>query len=116
MSKTVIYHNPRCSTSRNALEILREGGVEPEIVHYMEAGWTARQLRNLAERAGTSVRAFLRTKEPLAEELGLKGEDVSEERLIEAMVEHPILVERPIVASDKGVVLARPVERARDVI
>lgn len=111
-----IYHNPMCSKSRRALELIREAGIEPEIVTYLDRGWTPEQLRDLATRAGMPIRAFLRTGEPLAAELGLLDEAVGDDCLIAAMVEHPILVERAIVATDQGVVLARPPERVGEVI
>ena len=116
MSDVTIFHNPQCSTSRKTLEIIREAGIEPEIRLYKENGWTADQLKGLAARAGVPVSAFLRAKEPLAQDLGLTGPDVAETALLKAMVEHPILVDRPIVATPKGVVLARPQERVREVL
>ena len=116
MSDVTIFHNPQCSTSRKTLELIREAGVEPEIVLYKETGWTADGLKALAQSAGVPVAAFLRAKEPLAEDLGLRDPDVSEAALLKAMTEHPILVERPIVATPKGVVLARPQERVKEVL
>lgn len=116
MNDVTIFHNPQCSTSRKTLEIIREAGIEPEIVLYKDTGWTAEALKGLAQRAGVPVAAFLRAKEPLAAELGLRDPDVSEGALLKAMIEHPILVERPIVATPKGVVLARPQDRVREVL
>lgn len=116
MTDVTIFHNPQCSTSRKTLEIIREAGIEPEIVLYKDTGWTAERLKGLAERAGVPVAAFLRAKEPLAAELGLRDPDVSEAALLKAMTEHPILVDRPIVATPKGVVLARPQERVKEVL
>ena len=116
MSDVTIFHNPLCSTSRKTLEIIREAGIEPEIVLYKDTGWTADRLKGLADRAGVPVAAFLRAKAPLAVELGLTASEISEAALLKAMVEHPILVERPIVATPKGVVLARPQERVREVL
>ena len=116
MSQVTIYHNPKCSTSRKALEMIREAGIEPEIVLYKDTGWTAEKIKALADRAGVPVSSFLRAKEPLAHDLGLTAPDVSEAALLKAMVEHPVLVERPIVASHRGVILGRPVERVRDVL
>lgn len=116
MTDVTIFHNPQCSTSRKTLEIIREAGIEPEIVLYKDTGWTAKGLKGLADRAGVPVSGFLRAKEPLAAELGLREPDVSEDALLKAMIEHPILVERPIVATPKGVVLARPQERVKEVL
>jgi len=116
MSDVTIFHNPQCSTSRKTLELIREAGIEPDIVLYKEVGWRADQLKDLATRAGVSVAGLLRAKEPLTQELGLTGANVSETALLKAMVEHPILVERPIVVSPKGVVLARPQDRVREIL
>lgn len=116
MSDVTVFHNPQCSTSRKTVEIIRETGIEPRIVLYKEVGWTGEQLKDLAGRAGVPVAAFLRAKEPLAQELGLTGPDVSEPTLLAAMVDHPILVERPIVVTPKGVILARPQDRVRDIL
>ncbi|WP_282008832.1 arsenate reductase (glutaredoxin) [Brevundimonas aveniformis] len=116
MSQVTIYHNPKCSTSRKALEMIRGTGIEPEVVLYKETGWTADQIKALADRAGVPVSTLLRAKEPLAHDLGLTAPDISEAALLKAMVEHPVLVERPIVASDKGVVLGRPVERVKEIL
>jgi len=116
VSQVTIYHNPKCSTSRKALEMIRGTGIEPEVVLYKETGWTADQIKALADRAGVPVSTLLRAKEPLAHDLGLTAPDISEAALLKAMVEHPVLVERPIVASDKGVVLGRPVERVKEIL
>ena len=116
MSDVTIFHTPQCSTSRQTLEIIREAGVEPTIVLHKEVGWTADQLQRLAGRAGVPVSAFLRAKEPLAQELGLTGPEVSEDTVTRAMVEHPNLVERPLVESPRGVVMARPKERVREIL
>ena len=106
-----IWHNPRCSTSRRVLEDLRAAGVEPEVVEYLQAGWTEEGLRALLAGAGLTARQALRAKEPLAKELGLTGEGVTEEALIAAMTAHPVLVERPFVRTAKGSALCRPAER-----
>lgn len=116
MSDVTIFHNPQCSTSRQTLEIIREAGIEPTIVLYKEVGWTVGQLQRLADRAGVPVSAFLRAKEPLAHDLGLTGPDISEEAVTQAMIAHPNLVERPLVESPKGVVMARPTERVREIL
>lgn len=103
-----IYHNPKCGTSRKALALIREAGVEPEVVDYMKAGWEMGALRALIDSAGMTARQALRAKELLAQELGLEG--AQEEVILEAMVAHPVLVNRPIVRTRKGVKLCRPAE------
>lgn len=114
MSDVTIYHNPNCSTSRNILALLRERGVEPTIVKYLETGWTRPQLEGFLKAMGAGPKAILRGKEARAKELGLAA--ASDDAILEAMVREPILVERPIVVTPKGVVLARPIEKALDVL
>ena len=116
MSDVTIYHNPACGTSRNVLEALREAGREPRVVEYLKTGWNRTELESLLKRAGLTPRQALREKGSPAAELGLLQEGVSDERILKAMVEHPILVNRPIVATDRGVRLARPVETVWDVV
>lgn len=111
-----VFHNPACGTSRNVLEMVRAAGHEPEVVEYLKTGWDASQLRTLFEAAGLTPRAAMRTKGDLAGELGLLEDGVSDEAILAAMVEHPILVERPIVRTPKGVVLARPKETVLEVL
>jgi len=106
-----IWHNPRCSTSRRVLEDLRAAGVEPEVVEYLQTGWTEEGLRALLAGAGMTARQALRAKEPLAKELGLTDPGVTEDALIAAMTAHPVLVERPFVRTAKGTALCRPAER-----
>lgn len=106
-----LFHNPRCSTSRNALATIREAGCEPTVVEYFSAGWRREQLSDLLARMGARPRDILRTKEPLAAELGLTDPGASDDAILDAMVAHPVLVERPILATPKGVALCRPVER-----
>lgn len=105
-----IFHNPACGTSRNVVEMVRAAGYEPEIVEYLEVGWTPAQLRKLASEAGLTFRQLLREKGTPAGDLGLLDEGVGEERILEAMIEHPILVNRPLVVTPKGVRLCRPSE------
>jgi arsenate reductase len=105
-----IFHNPACGTSRNTLAMIEAAGYAPTVVEYLQAGWTRDQLRDLAARAGVGVRGLLRDKGTPAGELGLLDEAVSEERLLDAMIAHPILVNRPIVATPRGVGLCRPSE------
>lgn len=107
----VIYHNPACGTSRNTLALLREKGVEPTVVEYLKTGWSREQLRDLADRSGGDVRALLRERGTRAAELGLTDPAASDEAIIAAMILDPILVNRPIVATGKGVALCRPAEQ-----
>lgn len=106
-----IWHNARCSTSRKALQILQEAGIEPEVVDYLKAGWSEAGLKTLFVEAGLSARQALRAKEPLAKELGLLADTATEEQIISAMIAHPILVERPFVQLGKATLLARPLDR-----
>lgn len=107
----VIHHNPDCGTSRNVLAILRAAGEEPVVIDYVQAGWTRPQLLGLFAAAGLTPREALRTTKSPAEALGLLDPEVTDEALLEAMVLHPILVNRPIVCSPKGVRLCRPSEQ-----
>jgi arsenate reductase len=112
MSDVVIYHNPNCGTSRNTLALLREKGVEPEVVEYLKAGWTREQLQDLIKRMGGSAHDILRVRGTRAEELGLTDPQASDEALIAAMILDPALVNRPIVSTPKGAALCRPAELA----
>lgn len=106
----VVHHNQACGTSRNTLELIRASGEEPVIIEYLETGWTKPQLVALFAAAGLTPRTALRTSKSPAEELGLLDSAVSDEALLDAMIEHPVLVNRPIVCSPKGVRLCRPSE------
>jgi arsenate reductase len=106
-----IFHNPACGTSRNTLAAIRQSDVEPTVVEYLKVGWTRAQLQDLLVRLRLTPRGILRTKGDLVAELGLADPSVSDDAILDAMVAHPILVERPIVISPKGAVLARPSER-----
>lgn len=106
-----IFHNPKCGTSRNVVAMVEAAGYTPKVVEYVKAGWTREQLLNLSARSGLSVRDLMREKGTPAEELGLLADGVSDETILAAMVEHPILVNRPIVETLKGVALARPSEK-----
>ena len=106
-----LYHNPRCSTSRASLELLRERGVDPTVVEYLKTGWDRPTLERLAQGVG-GVRALLRAKEPGA--AALKG--VADEALIAAMIADPILVERPVAESGKGVRVGRPPETGLEIV
>ncbi|OZC55379.1 arsenate reductase (glutaredoxin) [Rhodococcus sp. RS1C4] len=113
-STATIYHNPRCNTSRTVLKAIQEAGIEPTVVKYLETPPTKDGLRKLLDDAGLTAAQAIRRKEALYKELGLK--DASEDGLIAAMVEHPILIERPIVVTDKGTVLARPADKVHEVL
>jgi len=106
----VIHHNPECGTSRNVLAIIEASGYQPIIIEYLKTGWTRQQLQGLFAAAGLTPREALRTNKSPAAELGLLSETVSDDELLTAMVTHPILVNRPIVCSPKGVRLCRPSE------
>lgn len=106
----VIHHNPQCGTSRNVLSIIRAAGYAPVIIDYLRTGWTRPQLQALFAAAGLSARQALRESNSPAVELGLLAPDVPEDTLLEAMIAHPVLVNRPIVATPKGVRLCRPSE------
>ena len=112
----VVYHNPDCGTSRNTLAILRAAGYEPTVVEYLKTGWTKSQLLGLFAAAGLTPRDALRVSKSPAEALGLTDPTVTDEALLEAMVAHPILVNRPIVCTAKGVRLCRPSENVLDLI
>jgi arsenate reductase len=112
----VIFHNPACGTSRNVVAMVEAAGYAPTVVEYLQAGWTPEQLRELAGEAGLSLRQLLREKGAPAAELGLLDDGVGEERLLEAMVAHPILVNRPLVVTPKGVRLCRPSETVLDLL
>ena len=111
-----IYHNPQCGTSRKTLDILREKGDEPRVVEYLKTPPSRDELKRLYDRAGISPREGLRAKDPLAAALGLTRPDVSDDEILDAMVEHPILIERPLVETDKGVRLCRPQETVREIL
>lgn len=116
-SAIVIFHNPDCGNSRRALQFIESSGHSPRIVEYLKTGWTRPQLEELLGRLGeSSPRAILREKEPLAAELGLLEEGVSDDAIFDAMVRHPVLVNRPIVVTPKGAVLARPTELLREFV
>lgn len=114
--KALIHHNPACGTSRKTLEILRESGVELTVNEYLKAPPSRDELKRLYARAGISPRDGLRAKEPLAAELGLTGVGVDGDTILDAMVAHPILIDRPLVETDKGVRLCRPQETVREIL
>jgi arsenate reductase len=112
----VIHHNPECGTSRNVLGIIRAAGYAPVVIDYLKQGWTRPQLLALFAAAGISPRQALRVARSPAEELGLTAADVTDDQLLDAMVAHPILVNRPIVCTPKGVRLCRPSEVVLDLL
>jgi arsenate reductase len=114
--KATIYHNPMCGTSRKTLEILRDSGFDVWIHEYLKVPPTREELKRLYDRAGITPREGLRAKEPLAKELDLTRPDVSDDEVLDAMIAHPILIERPIVETDKGVRLCRPQDTVREIL
>jgi arsenate reductase len=112
----VIYHNPQCATSRNVLGLIRNAGVEPHVIDYLKCPPTKTLLRQLLARAGMSVRAILREKDTPYEELGLHDASLSDEALLDAIMRHPILMNRPLVVTPKGVRLCRPSETVIDLL
>lgn len=112
----VIHHNPDCGTSRNVLSIIESAGYQPTIVEYLKTGWTRPQLLGLFAAAGLTPRTALRETKSPALELGLIDPEVDDNRLLDAMLEHPVLVNRPIVCTPKGVRLCRPSEIVLDLL
>lgn len=110
-----IYHNPRCSTSRTVLSLIRDAGIEPVVVNYLVTPPSRETLRELLRGAGLSPREAMRRKEALYAELRLDDE-ADDERLLDAMLAHPVLIERPFVASPLGVRLGRPPERVLEIL
>ncbi|HWV37363.1 MAG TPA: arsenate reductase (glutaredoxin) [Vulgatibacter sp.] len=113
---TTIYHNPRCSTSRRTLELLRERGEEPEVIEYLANPPSRNELQRLLREMGIPPRVLLRKKEARYAELGLDDPSISDDAIVDAMVENPILIERPIVETSKGVRLCRPVEKVLEIL
>ena len=114
--KATIYHNPMCGTSRKALEILRIEGADVTVIEYLKSPPSRDELQRIYQRAGIRPREGLRAKEPLAEELGLTRQDVGNDEILEAMMEHPILIQRPLVETEKGARLCRPQEEVRQIL
>ena len=114
--KPTIFHNPMCGTSRKTLEILRESGCDVWIHEYLKNPPSRDELVRLYDRAGIRPRDALRAKEPLAAELGLNRANVSDDEVLDAMVAHPILIERPIVETRNGVRLCRPQDKVREIL
>jgi arsenate reductase len=114
--KATIFHNPMCGTSRKTLDILRDSGCDVRVQEYMKDPPRRDELVRLYERAGITPREGLRAKEPLAEELGLNRPDVTDDEVLDAMMKHPILINRPLVETAKGVRLCRPQEVVREIL
>jgi arsenate reductase (glutaredoxin) len=112
----IIYHNPRCGTSRNTIGLIRNAGIEPHVVEYLKTVPARGLLRQLAARANMPLRALVRDKEPVFQQLGLNGRDVTEDELLDALEAHPILLNRPIVVTPAGVRLCRPSELVIDLL
>ena len=111
---TVIYHNPKCTTSRKTLDLLRENDIEPTIIQYLKTPPTRAELVKMIRDAGIDVRTAVRKREPLYAELYLA--DATDGQLLDAMAEHPILIERPFVVTPKGTRLARPIDAVREIL
>ncbi|MCQ4053954.1 glutaredoxin-dependent arsenate reductase [Aeromonas sp. SG16] len=116
MSAITIYHNPECGTSRNTLELIRNSGVEPTVIHYLETPPSRDQLVALIAAMGMPVRDLLRKNVPSYEALGLAEDRFSDDELIDAMLAHPILINRPIVVTPLGTKLCRPSELVLDIL
>lgn len=112
----VIHHNPQCGTSRNVVAIVEAAGITPVVIEYLKTGWTRPQLLGLFAAADLTPRGALRTTKSPAAELGLTDPAVDDETILAAMLEHPVLVNRPIVCTPKGVRLCRPSEAVLDLL
>ena len=116
MTDIIIYHNPECGTSRNTLAMIRNAGIEPHVIEYLKTPPSRTMLESLIARAGMPPRALLREKGTPYAELGLGNADLTDGQLIDAMIAHPILINRPLVVSPLGVKLCRPSEEVLDLI
>ena len=116
MKNVVIYHNPACGTSRNTLALIRNAGIEPEVIEYLHNPPTRARLLELIAAAGLTVRQVLRDKAPPYEELKLSDPALTNAQLLDAMMLHPILINRPLVVTEKGVRLCRPAERVLEIL
>jgi arsenate reductase (glutaredoxin) len=114
--ETTIYHNPKCSTSRNTLAMIRDAGIEPQVIEYLRHPPDRAKLKELIACAGLTVRAALREKDALFHELGLDNPRLSDEQLLDAVLANPALLNRPFVQTAKGVRLCRPVERVLEIL
>lgn len=116
MSNYVFYHNPNCSKSRAALELLQSKGIEPTIVKYLEEPLSAEQIKELLGKLGIGARELIRSGEDAYEEFGLGNMNLSEGQLIEAMAQDPSLIERPVLATDDKAVIGRPTEKLLELL
>ena len=116
MSKVTIYHNPKCGTSRNTLGLIRNAGIEPTIIEYLGHPPSREQLAAMIKAAGLTVREALRQKEAAFAELGLENPKVTDGELLDAMIRHPILINRPFVETEQGTRLCRPSELVLDIL
>lgn len=116
MSDITIYHNPRCGTSRNTLAMIRNSGAAPRVIEYLQTPPTREQLLRLIADSGVGVRGVLRAKEALCKELGLDDPSRSDDELLDAMLAHPILINRPLVVTPLGTRLCRPSELVLDIL
>jgi arsenate reductase len=114
--EVTIYHNPACGTSRNALGMIREAGIEPEIVDYLKHPPSRAELEKILARAGLKLRDILRKKAPPYAEMGLDNPALSDEAIFAAIAAHPVLIERPIVVTPKGARLCRPKEKVLEIL
>lgn len=111
-----IYHNPRCGTSRNTLALIRNAGIEPQVIEYLHQPPSRAALKDMIARAGLTVREAMRSKEPVFAELGLADPALGDDALLDAMLAHPILINRPFVVTPAGVRLCRPSELVLDIL
>ena len=116
MSTITIYHNPKCGTSRNVLALIRNAGIEPQVIEYLKTPPTRDELQRLIAATGAPVRELMRAKEAVYTELGLDNPTLSDDALIDAMLTHPILINRPLVVSPLGTRLCRPSEAVLDLL
>lgn len=113
---TTIYHNPDCGTSRNTLAMIRQSGVEPEVIEYLKHPPTRQRLAELISEAGLTVRQAIRQKDTPYDALGLSDTSLSDDALLDAMMAHPILINRPFVVTSRGVRLCRPSELVLEIL
>jgi arsenate reductase (glutaredoxin) len=116
MTAVTIYHNPACGTSRNTLALIRNAGIEPRIVEYLKTPPSREELRDMIAKAGLSVRDAVRIKGTPYHELGLDDPALTDDQLLDAMLKHPILINRPFVVTPRGVRLSRPSETVLDIL
>ena len=113
---SLIFHNPKCGTSRNTLAIMKASGENPEVIEYLKNPPSREYLVELLAKMNLSPRELLRSKEPVNDELGLDNLELSDDQIIDAMIAHPILINRPIVVTNKGAALCRPSERVFELL